>query len=123
MWVSARCAIRRALVILRSFGLGGALRACSYSGLWGPAAPLGPVVAPLVPRCALLPAPTPCVRAVRRRNAANTETSDAKTSAVGTVDHHRGTLGGTDRFGRRQLRIGRSPIKGGWGREGVRSEA
>src|SRR4030081_654542 len=28
-------------------------------GLWGPAAPLGPVVAPLVPRCALLPAPTP----------------------------------------------------------------
>src|SRR5260221_14068861 len=31
----------------------------SASGLWGPAAPLGPVVAPLVPRCALLPAPTP----------------------------------------------------------------
>src|SRR5207253_7432576 len=33
-------------------GLGGALRA-----------PLGPVAAPLVPRCALLPAPTPRVRA------------------------------------------------------------
>src|SRR6266436_4721690 len=32
------------------------------SGLWGPAAPLGPVAAPLVPRCALLPAPTPRLR-------------------------------------------------------------
>src|SRR5260370_36559777 len=31
-----------------NYGLGGALRA-----------PLGPVAAPLVPRCALLPAPTP----------------------------------------------------------------
>src|SRR6266568_4015259 len=72
MWVSARCAIRRALVILSSFGLGGALRAGSISGLGGALrasaysglggalrAPLGPVVAPLVPRCALLPAPTP----------------------------------------------------------------
>src|SRR5260370_604802 len=38
------------------------LRARSVSGLWGPAAPLGPVVAPLVPRCALLPAPTPRLR-------------------------------------------------------------
>src|SRR5258707_373644 len=27
------------------YGLGGALRARSYSGLWGPAAPLGPVFA------------------------------------------------------------------------------
>src|SRR5260370_28699262 len=34
----------------------------TYSGLWGPAAPVGPVVAPLVPRCALLPAPTPRMR-------------------------------------------------------------
>jgi hypothetical protein len=39
--------------------LDGALRASAFSGLWGPAAPLGPVAAPLVPRCALLPAPTP----------------------------------------------------------------
>ncbi len=31
----------------------------SCSGLWGPAAPLGPVAAALVPRFALLPAPTP----------------------------------------------------------------
>src|SRR5260370_42249745 len=36
-------------------------------GLWGPAAPLGPVAAPLVPRYALLPAPTPRVRAHRAR--------------------------------------------------------
>src|SRR6267143_4508710 len=43
-------------------GLGGALRARSASGLWGPAAPLGPVAAALVPRCALLPAPTPRMR-------------------------------------------------------------
>src|SRR5436309_3612977 len=42
-------------------------RADYLSGLWGPAAPLGPVVAPLVPRCALLPAPTPRVRANRAR--------------------------------------------------------
>ena len=38
-------------------------RTCS--GLWGPAAPLGPVVAPLVPRCALLPAPTPRLMGLR----------------------------------------------------------
>src|SRR5216683_3008846 len=31
----------------------------ALSGLWGPAAPLGPVAAALVPRFALLPAPTP----------------------------------------------------------------
>src|SRR6266851_4239855 len=31
----------------------------ALSGLWGPAAPLGPVAAALVPRSALLPAPTP----------------------------------------------------------------
>src|SRR5437762_8224920 len=37
--------------------------AAHLSGLWGPAAPLGPVAAPLVPRSALLPAPTPRVRA------------------------------------------------------------
>ena len=37
---------------LDASGLGGALRA-----------PLGPVAAPLVTRCALLPAPTPRVRA------------------------------------------------------------
>src|SRR5437773_7008042 len=36
--------------------------AAHLSGLWGPAAPLGPVVAALVPRCALLPAPTPRLR-------------------------------------------------------------
>src|SRR5712692_6392036 len=36
------------------YGLGGALRA-----------PLGPVVAPLVPRCALLPAPTPRLMGLR----------------------------------------------------------
>src|SRR6266851_3160419 len=39
---------------LRSSGLGGALRA-----------PLGPVVAALVPRCALLPAPTPRMMGLR----------------------------------------------------------
>src|SRR5216683_1846000 len=37
------------------YGLGGALRA-----------PLGPVVAPLVPRCALLPAPTPRMMGLRQ---------------------------------------------------------
>src|SRR5437588_11750886 len=40
-------------------GLGGALLS-NASGLGGALrAPLGPVAAPLVPRCALLPAPTP----------------------------------------------------------------
>src|SRR5437868_9337663 len=44
---------------LDASGLGGALL-CNVSGLGGALrAPLGPVAAPLVPRCALLPAPTP----------------------------------------------------------------
>src|SRR5437879_1840739 len=49
-----------ACTALTSSGLGGALRASALSGLGGALrAPLGPVVAPLVPRFALLPAPTP----------------------------------------------------------------
>src|SRR5258707_2620597 len=47
-------------------GLGGTLRARTSSGLGGALrAPLGPVVAPLVPRCALLPAPTPRMMGLR----------------------------------------------------------
>src|SRR5205807_6567040 len=46
------------------YGLGGALRASALSGLGGALrAPLGPVAAALVPRFALLPAPTPPRRA------------------------------------------------------------
>ena len=51
-----------------SSGLGRALRATALSGLGGALrAPLGPVVAPLVPRCALLPAPTPRMMGFARR--------------------------------------------------------
>src|SRR5260221_7000415 len=82
-----------------SYGLGGALRAIASFGLWGPAAPLGPVVAPLVPRCALLPAPTP------------RDVLSALGIPFGPIAAAPGMLGG-----------GRSPIKRGWGREGVRSE-
>src|SRR6267143_1722933 len=46
-----------------------ALRVNELTGLWGPAAPLGPVVASLVPRCALLPAPTPRLRRAARVSA------------------------------------------------------
>src|SRR5258708_10267596 len=66
----------------KSSGLGGALRARSASGLWGPAAPLGPVVAPLVPRCALLPAPTPRVRAIRARNGVHAHALSPKPLAL-----------------------------------------
>src|SRR5438874_6315993 len=45
--------------------VGVAPRDRSASGLWGPAAPLGPVVAALVPRFALLPAPTPRLMGLR----------------------------------------------------------
>src|SRR5205823_2264667 len=43
-------------------------------------------VAALVPRCALLPAPTPRVRAIRPRNVGDGDTVDAETSGRGVVD-------------------------------------
>src|SRR6266851_7938192 len=48
-----------------AIGTSGLGRARSASGLWGPAAPLGPVAAALVPRFALLPAPTPRMMGLR----------------------------------------------------------
>src|SRR6266851_561220 len=61
--VSLDAIFRGTLLASTLSGLGGALRASTLSGLGGALrAPLGPVVAPLVPRCALLPAPTPRMR-------------------------------------------------------------
>src|SRR5207245_3077063 len=65
----AKCAIQHLPIIVAErydHGLGGALRASALSGLGGALrAPLGPVVAPLVPRCALLPAPPPRLMGLR----------------------------------------------------------
>src|SRR6476646_5144946 len=48
-------------------GVGGALHGGTYAGLGGALrAPLGPVAATLVPRFALLPAPTPRMRRAAR---------------------------------------------------------
>src|SRR6266851_444425 len=64
--VSLDAIFRGTLLASTLSGLGGALRASTLSGLGGALrAPLGPVVAPLVPRCALLPAPTPREVALR----------------------------------------------------------
>src|SRR5437762_782751 len=57
------------ILILTTIRTGGAAHDCFV--LWGPAAPLGPVVAPLVPRSALLPAPTPRLRRAVRMGATN----------------------------------------------------
>src|SRR5713226_4776590 len=111
------------------YGLGGALRA-----------PLGPVVAPLVPRCALLPAPTPrmrtrCARLLRAyvpsRRLSHRAFAD-RTTKVSNVDREQFSRnnspagrrtdchrkGGTQALNRAQRVLMR-----GWGREGVRSEA
>src|SRR3981189_3800850 len=93
--------------IRTSSGLGGALRA-----------PLGPVVAPLVPRCALLPAPTPRVRAVRPRNVGDIDTVDCEPSGLGGAHHT---------FGMSEVKIGsegagsasgEAPSAGGGGGKG-----
>src|SRR5260370_7618972 len=80
-----------------SSGLGGALRA-----------PLGPVVAPLVPRCALLPAPTPrdVLSALGTRLIATPATLTHLNSWRHTIRQSANFEGGE------------APSCGGWGREG-----
>src|SRR5216683_1237395 len=58
----------------------------TYSGLWGPAAPLGPVAAALVPRFALLPAPTPRDVLSAFGSYADTNRTSAETPGLGAVE-------------------------------------
>src|SRR6266581_6221045 len=83
------------------YGLGGALRA-----------PLGPVVAPLVPRCALLPAPTPRMRSrCARFSLANGHSKGPERRwSEGACTESRRRSEGSHR------------LSGGSPREGVRSE-
>src|SRR5438552_17706255 len=75
-------------------GLGGALRAGALSGLGGALrAPLGPVVAALVPRCALLPAPTPRLMGLRQMRASQLPNDSHPARSVmvdGTASRHVG---------------------------------
>src|SRR6266567_2897141 len=87
---------------------------CNYSGLWGPAAPLGPVVAPLVPRCALLPAPTP------RLNEARGPTDPTFCVSERSCFPHNEAMRRISSL-RMALTQLRGRLSGGWGREGVRS--
>src|SRR5712692_7524167 len=87
-------------------------RRCTCSGSVA-LRPPPPVVASLVPRCALLPAATPRVRAVRRRNAGDTDTVDAETSGLGASTT-------TSEPGK--YKSGEAPSCGGSPREGARSE-
>src|SRR5439155_594518 len=66
------------------------------------------------PRCALLPAPTPRVRAVRAQCIVHADMRGPKLIAL----LHRSPLRNLDR-----CEPGEAPSCGGWGREGVRSEA
>src|SRR5579864_6568652 len=74
--------------------------------------PPGPVAAPLVPRYALLPAPSPWVRAEPRRAAANHLCGCCANPVVVAATDQR-----LD-----PLRLPNRPFIGGTGREGVRSE-
>src|SRR5579864_9611692 len=86
--------------------------------------PPGPVVAPLVPRCALLPAPSPWVRAEPRELSAQPTRVDreevlfrSRTRQTNTTYFPEGRVGGGPRCGAAQH------VPRGTGREGVRSEA
>src|SRR5579859_5604970 len=87
-------------------------------------APLGPVAAPALRAYALLPAPTPRRRAVRPTSYSRSNwcLSRRRLCPEGVPSAPAGRLGDTTNISETPHRRGEH-VRGGWGREGARSEA